>query len=480
MQSSLPDWFSTVVKIKADQDLEQEKEQKQGQEPVLQEDESIANNKSEGASRGAGDDHLDLAKNSLSKLVDDSRIPYSIRKNLKGEYQEVKAMLDKLENGHIHIAVFGRVSVGKSSVLNALLGKDIFSTSILHGETKTVGMQAWQEYHDGGVYLLDTPGINEIEGEEREKMAHDVASRADLVLFVIDSDLTDVEMEALKIIVNSNRPALLVVNKADQYSEDEQLQLRKIIRDRVKNLIAPENIIFTAAQPAQQIVIMVDEEGNEKETVRQRPVDIVNLKSRVWDIIESEGKTLSALNATLFAGDLSEKVAESILIVRRDIAEKTIHMYCIGKGLAVAINPIPIADLAAAAVVDVGMIVHLSRIYGLPMTKTEAGGLIKTIAAQMLLLYGTVWITNFISSALKLGTGGLSIIITAAAQGAIAYYSTLVIGKVAETYFLQGKSWGEAGPKFAVQEILDSLDRDSVMREAKEEIIGFLKKTTKK
>jgi uncharacterized protein (DUF697 family) len=341
-------------------------------------------------------------------------------------------------------------------------------------------MQAWQEYHDGGVYLLDTPGINEIEGEEREEMAHEVAGRADLVLFVIDSDLTDVEMEALKIIADSNRPVLLVVNKADQYSEDEQLQLRKIIRARVKNLIAPENIVFTAAQPAKQTVIMIDDDGNEEETVRQRPVDIVNLKSRVWDIVESEGKTLSALNATLFAGDLSEKVTESIMIARRDIAEKTIHVYCIGKGLAVAINPIPVADLAAAAAVDVSMIVHLSRIYGLPMTKTEAGGLIKTIAAQMLLLYGTVWITHFISSALKLGTGGLSTLLTAAAQGAIAYYSTLVIGRVTETYLSQGKSWGDVGPKYAVQEILDSLDRDSVMSEAKDEIMAYLRKKVKR
>ena len=211
----------------------------------------------------------------------------------------------------------------------------------LHGETKTVGMEAWQEYQDGGVFLLDTPGINEIEGEAREAMAHEVAGRADLVLFVIDSDLTDVEMEALKVITDSNRPVLLIVNKSDQYSEDEQLQLRKIIRDRVKQQIAPENIVFTAAQPATQTVIMIGEDGSETETVRQRPTDIVNLKARLWDIVESEGKTLSALNATLFAGDLSEKVAQSLLLARHDIAEKTIHMYCIGKGVAVAINPYP-------------------------------------------------------------------------------------------------------------------------------------------
>lgn len=450
MQNSLPNWFSTTKKSS---------------------EEEVAS---------TGDSHIELARESLNQLLTDSRVPDSIRDKLSGEYQKVKIMLDKIEHGHIHIAVFGRVSVGKSSVLNALIGKEVFSTSILHGETKTVGMEAWEEYQDGGIYLLDTPGINEIDGDEREQMAHEVASRADLLLFVIDSDLTDVEMEALKTVANTQRPILLVVNKSDQYNENEQLQLRKIIRDRVKNIIAPENILFTAAQPAKQTVIMIDDDGNETETVRQRPVDIVNLKSRVWDIIEAEGKTLSALNAALFAGDLSEQVGRSLLVARKDVAEQTIRMYCIGKGVAVAINPIPIADLAAAAAVDVSMIVHLSKIYGLPMSKSEAGGLIKTIAAQMLLLYGTAWAAHFLSSALKLGTGGLSTLITAAAQGAIAYYSTLVVGQAAESYLAKGKSWGDAGPKFAVQEILDSLDRDSVMSEAREEIMEYIRKTIKK
>ncbi len=460
MQNSLPDWFLTAVKKNKTADQ--------------------ASLKTDRDAQGRGDSHVDLARESLTRLLDDPRVPESIRKNLNNEYQEVRAMLDKLEQGHVHIAVFGRVSVGKSSVLNALLGKDVFSTSVLHGETRNVDMQAWHEYQDGGVYLLDTPGINEIDGEAREQMAHEVASRADLILFVVDSDLTEVEMQALKVVADGKRPVLLVVNKADQYSEQEQLALRKIIRDRVKPYIAPENIVFAAAQPAQQTVIYVDKKGVEKESIRQRPVDVVNLKSRLWDIIESEGKTLSALNATLFAGNLSEKVGQSILRARADVAAKTIHMYCIGKGVAVAINPIPIADLAAAAAVDVSMIVHLSHIYGLPMTRSEAGTLIKTIAAQMLLLYGTVWATHFLSSFLKLGTGGLSTLITAAAQGAIAYYSTLVIGQVAENYLSRGKSWGDAGPKFVVQEILDSLDRDSVMSEAKDEILDYLRKKVKK
>jgi hypothetical protein len=68
------------------------------------------------------------------------------------------------------------------------------------------------------------------------------------------------------------------------------------------------------------------------------------------------------------------------------------------------------------------------------------------------------------------GTAGLSTIVTAGAQGAIAYYSTYVVGQVASKYLGQGKSWGEGGPKHVVKQILNSLDRDTVLSDARREI----------
>lgn len=429
--------------------------------------------------RPAGEKHLELATDSLRQLIEDKKIPNRVRDMLKDDYEQVTAMLDKLENRHIHIAVFGRVSVGKSSLLNALLDKTVFSTSVLHGETTTVNMNQWEEYSDNGIFLIDTPGINEVDGEDRERMAHEVAERADLLLFVVDSDLTEVELSALNQVSRLHRPTILVVNKADRFSEDEQRQLRSILRKHTKDLLPPENIVFTIAETRTQTVIMVDDDGNETEHVRQRPNDIRALKTRLWDLIESEGKTLSALNASLFASNLSNNVAERILLVKREMGTKTIHMYCVGKSLSVAVNPIPIADIFAAAAIDAGMVMHLSKLYGLPMTKSEAGELLTTILAQLTALIGVTWAVNVLSSALKLGTGGVSTVLTASAQGAIAWYSTLVVGKVAERWLANGKSWGDAGPKLAVQQILDSLDRDSVMKEAREEIATYLRNKLK-
>jgi uncharacterized protein (DUF697 family) len=190
----------------------------------------------------------------------------------------------------------------------------------------------------------------------------------------------------------------------------------------------------------------------------------------LWEIFEAEGKTLAALNASLFAADLSDQVGRRILLARREIGDKLVRTYCVAKGIAVAFNPVPVADLFAAAFIDIGMIMHLSRVYGLPLSRNEAGSIVKVIAGEAAALMGTVWALNFISSALKVGTLGLSTILTAGAQGAIAYYSTYLVGKVAAEYLAKGKSWGDGGPKHVVKEILDSLDKETVLKDARREI----------
>jgi len=114
--------------------------------------------------------------------------------------------------------------------------------------------------------------------------------------------------------------------------------------------------------------------------------------------------------------------------------------------------------------------VHMSHVYDLPISKREAGSLVSIIVAEAAALMGTVWGLHLVSSALKVGTGGLSTVLTAGAQGAIAYYSTYVVGQIAAEYLAKGKSWGDGGPKAVVKEILDSLDRDTVLKDAKREI----------
>jgi GTP-binding protein Era len=430
--------------------------------------------KQAGVPRTRGDAHLDLARESLRDLVEDRRVPPEVREALAEDYTQVEAMLEKLDQGHIHVAAFGRVGVGKSATLNALLGEQRFTTSPLHGETKSSQMGRWEEYNAGGIFLVDTPGLNEVEGEERERLAHEVAARSDLVLFVVDGDLTDTEIRALRVLTQMQRPIVLVFNKVDRYTREDRTLIVEAIALHTAGFIDRRNIVCISAMPAERLVITVDEAGREAEAVRLDPPDIADLRMRLWDLLETEGKTLAALNASLFASNLSDQVAQRILKVKHKLGARLIRSYCIAKGVAVALNPIPVADLLAALAVDAGLVVHLSRLYGLPLSRREAGSLVKVIATQMTLLMGTVWVVNLISAALKLGTGGLSTVLTGTAQGAVAYYSTFVVGQAAEVYLAQGKSWGELGPKQVIRGILDGIDRDSVLSQARSDIAGRL------
>ena len=413
---------------------------------------------------------------SLRGLLDDPSIPAGVREAMVADFRRVESMLDRLENEELHVAVFGRVSAGKSALGNALLGRDAFTVGVLHGTTTEADAARLDEASVAGLVLIDTPGINELGGEAREKLAFEVAEVSDLIVFVADGDLTREERDALRTLGSTQRPLLIALNKADRYSDDEREGLLERLRQHSTTLVRREDVIAVAAHPAARDVIAVDAAGNEHRSVEARPVDVAALKSRLLAIAERDGKALSAIHAGLFAGRLTDQVTERVADTRREVASGVIRQYCIAKAVAVALNPVPVADLLLAGGLDAAMVVQLGRVHGLPLTRSESGRLVAVITTQLAALMGAVWGVQLVASALKGLSGGLSVVVTAAAQGALGWYATVLIGRAAEHYLIAGKSWGEHGAKRAVAEIVASLDRDSILREAREEILKRLRK----
>jgi uncharacterized protein (DUF697 family) len=288
--------------------------------------------------------------------------------------------------------------------------------------------------------------------------------------------MTQRELDALRLLARTERPLLLALNKADRYGEDERERLLERLREHARGLVRAEDVVAVSARPAPQKRIRVDGDGVEHAELVEQAPDIGALRDRLAVIIELEGKTLAALNASLFAGRLSDQVGRRIAEARRELAANVIRQYCIAKSIAVALNPIPVADLLAAGALDAALVMHLGRVYGLPLTKSEAGSLIAVISAQLAALMGAIWGVQLVSSALKGLSAGLSTVVTAGAQGALAWYATELVGRAAEKYLIAGKSWGEKGPKRVVAEIVESLDRDSILREARAEILARLRR----
>ncbi|WP_232214646.1 GTP-binding protein [Rubidibacter lacunae] len=440
-----------------------------------------------------------LAQNALRQLLANLDLSARERVGLEAEIERLAAVLDKLERAVVQLAVFGAVGCGKSSLLNALLGREAFQTGPLHGVTRAVDRANWLIEREplghgdcdvvrvavptagaAQVQLVDTPGIDEVDGETRELLAHQVAKRADLLLFAIAGDLTQVEFAALSQLREVGKPMLVVFNKVDRYPDtDREAIYQKLCSDRLRELLTPDEIVLVAAAPLVKQALRRPD-GSLGVRVERGAPQIQDLKNKILDILTREGKALIALNSLLYADEVNEQLLKRKVAARARAADETIWRATLTKATAVALNPVTVLDLFTGAAIDVATILSLSRLYGLPMTQPAAIALLKQIAFAMGGLTASELLATLGLSSLKglLGvaapaTGGASMapyLSVALAQAGVAGISTYAIAHAARAYLANGASWGPEGPKTMVRRILDSLDKTSILYRIKDEL----------
>jgi small GTP-binding protein len=400
------------------------------------------------------------------------------RTSLERDLDQLHAMAHKLASGRVEIVVFGEISTGKSALINALVGEAVTSVNVRGGWTKDVWHVGW----DGAGYcvpgmdrsqviLIDTPGLNEVDGARRATMAHEAAERADLVVFVTDSDLNEVEHSALVELAASHKPILLVLNKADLYPPEELAELMSVFRGpRLAGLVDPENVVPAKADPRKVEYFVESADGRTRSEWRKPQPDVQALRERMLEVLAAEGKALIALNAAMYAADKSDRMAALRIRMRNEKATAAIWSFAVMKSLGVASNPLAVADVVGGTAVDVLMVVTLGKIYGIEITTANARDLITSIlkAAGWVMLSEAA--VSYASSFFKAVTGGWGTVLTALPQGAAAGYGSYIVGQAARYYFEHGASWGQQGPKRVVSRILENTDKQSVLERLKAEI----------
>ncbi len=126
-----------------------------------------------------------------------------------------------------HVALVGRPNVGKSTLLNYLLGQKLAITSH-KPQTTRHSILGISTVEGGQIVYLDTPGIhqrgNKAMNRYLNRTATSTLSGVDLAVFIVDSDhWTDEDEMVLQRINNSGIPAILVVNKIDTIHQREAL-----------------------------------------------------------------------------------------------------------------------------------------------------------------------------------------------------------------------------------------------------------------
>ena len=203
-----------------------------------------------------------------------------------------------------------------------------------------------------------------------------------MILFVTDSDLNEVEFSAILALTAVHKPILLVLNKIDLYDEQELEALTESIRDRrLRNVIPPENFVTVSADPREIEIVTEDRFGRETSHWEKPPPDVTRLKARILEILAKDGRALIALNAAMYAADKTDRIAKLRIELREQKANQTIWSFAAAKALAVALNPVPIADVLGGSAVDITMVVTLAHVYGLEMSWANARGLARSILA---------------------------------------------------------------------------------------------------
>ncbi|BAU06323.1 GTP-binding protein [Fischerella thermalis CCMEE 5330] len=444
------------------------------------------------------------AQTALRNLVANLDLSPEEQAGLEAEINDLETMLNKLDSMVVHIAAFGMVGRGKSSLLNALVGQAVFETGPLHGVTRNAQRVNWSITEEtvgdteralrvtlsgtgqSRVELIDTPGLDEVDGDTRAVLAEQIAKQADLILFVISGDMTKVEHEALSQLREAGKPMLLVFNKVDQYPEADRMAIYHKIRDeRVRELLSPDEIVMAAASPLVRTVIRRPD-GSRGVQMRQGNAQVEELKLKILEILQREGKALVALNSMLYADNVNEQLVKRKLMIRENAANQLIWKAVITKAAAIALNPVTVVDILSGAVVDVALILGLSKLYGIPMTEPGAVKLLQRIALSMGGIGASELLANLGLSSLKtlLGiaapvTGGASLapyVSVALTQAGVAGVSSYGIGQVTKAYLANGATWGPDGPKVVINKILATLDEESILNRIKEELRAKIKR----
>ncbi|MCR5215180.1 MAG: GTPase Era [Eubacterium sp.] len=126
------------------------------------------------------------------------------------------------------VAILGRPNVGKSTIMNHLIGMKIAAVS-KRAQTTRKRIQTVYTDDRGQIIFLDTPGINKAEtklGEYMLESAVDTLKTADMIMWIIEpSDFIGTGERYVAELIgkaakSANLPVLLVVNKADTAEED--------------------------------------------------------------------------------------------------------------------------------------------------------------------------------------------------------------------------------------------------------------------
>lgn len=361
----------------------------------------------------------------------------NVAADVKGELQPMMSRVEeKSSSQKLEIVAFGTISSGKSSLLNALVGRDIFVTDPKGGTTMHRNEIPWPG--NDRVVLVDTPGLGEISGEQRQAVAAEAAQDADLVLLVIDGPLRETESRLLTQLGQMEKRVLVCLNKQDWYDDAQRLALLGQITEQVKDTVAPDDVLAVRSRSTTRKRMRVTPDGREAKEDVAVPPDIAPLASRMMQVVKKDGRDLLLANLLLQSRGLVEDAKQKVEAALDRRAWQIVDRYTWGAGGVAAVSPFPMIDLAAGIGVSTKMVFDLARVYRQNIDIEAASQLLAQLGKQLIGVLGVSMATPAVAAAVAsmLKTvPGAGTIAGGTLQGLVVAFVTRWIGAVFIQYF---------------------------------------------
>lgn len=406
----------------------------------------------------AAEVQAEKAQGVVSQVADEEA-----RRRFEAELANLKA--DR-QRKRFHVVVFGTGSSGKTSLINALLGRHVGKTEATFGTTKSGQEHTYTiEGLEGTLAVTDTPGLSEIGqgGADREADARSLAARADLLLFVVDHDLIRSEHEPLAALARQGKRAIVILNKKDLFPPPDREAILAKLRERLAGIVPREDVVAVAAAPRPTHVRLRNADGTTETVLESVPPDLGDLRERIGALLDREGESLRAGNLLLRAHLISQEAQDHLTRERRTRARAVVDRFQWITAGTVFANPIPALDLMAAGAVQFQMISEIAAVYGVELSASH----VRMIGGQMIQLLLKLGIVEaatslvagvFKSSLVGYAAGG-------AVQATTMAYLTHISGLTFSEYFERGQSWGDGGMQAALIRQFDLHTRGEFLRE---------------
>ncbi len=136
-----------------------------------------------------------------------------------------------------HIGIYGQTNVGKSSLINKIMGQEVSIISPIEGTTTDPVSKAMELIPVGPVLFIDTAGVGDKTelGKLRFDKTYDTLKRIDIAMYVFDATNINYDLyEEMRINFKKfNIPYIIVVNKIDLIDNDEIENLKNKFHDAI-------------------------------------------------------------------------------------------------------------------------------------------------------------------------------------------------------------------------------------------------------